>query len=187
MAPGGVGACRSRCPNVEYWHWHTLHFGAETYWGGVLPHSGRPGRTYREITQIGAELRAAGDLVASLVPDADVTMLYSSPSKWALQSAPHLSNPDGSPDPRAYHGFFDSFYRGAFEAVLQVRVMHVGQLINLAAEHSVDSTRTWWYLRSTSRTTPHWTGWLRMPALAGTSCSARAPGTATTKRALAAM
>ena len=27
---------------IEYWHWHTLHFGAETYWGGVLPHSGRP-------------------------------------------------------------------------------------------------------------------------------------------------
>jgi hypothetical protein len=22
---------------IEYWHWHTLHFGAETYWGEVLP------------------------------------------------------------------------------------------------------------------------------------------------------
>ncbi len=21
---------------IEYWHWHTLHFGAETQWGGVL-------------------------------------------------------------------------------------------------------------------------------------------------------
>ncbi len=28
---------------VEYWHWHTLHYGTETYWGGVLPHSGLPG------------------------------------------------------------------------------------------------------------------------------------------------
>ena len=42
---------------IEYWHWHTLHFGAETYWGGVLPHSGRPGRTYRELARLGAELR----------------------------------------------------------------------------------------------------------------------------------
>jgi beta-galactosidase len=115
---------------VEYWHWHTLHFGAETYWGGVLPHSGRPGRTYREIARIGAELRAAGDLVASLVPDADVTMLYSSPSKWALQSAPQLVNPDGEPDHRSYNGFFDPFYRGAFEAGLQVRIVHVGQLLD---------------------------------------------------------
>ena len=45
---------------VEYWHWHTLHFGAETYWGGVLPHSGRPGRAYREIARLGAELARAG-------------------------------------------------------------------------------------------------------------------------------
>jgi beta-galactosidase len=122
---------------IEYWHWHTLHFGAETYWGGVLPHSGRPGRTYREIARIGAELRAAGDLVANLVPDADVTMLYSSPSKWALQAAPHLSNPDGSPDWRAYHGIFDPFYCGAFEAGLQVRIVHVCQLAPLAAREAV--------------------------------------------------
>ncbi len=27
---------------IEYWHWHTLHFGVETYWGGVLPHSQQP-------------------------------------------------------------------------------------------------------------------------------------------------
>src|SRR5207247_2329572 len=40
---------------IEYWHWHTLHFGAETYWGGILPHSGRPGRVYRELARLGAE------------------------------------------------------------------------------------------------------------------------------------
>ena len=28
---------------IEYWHWNTLRFGAETYWGGVLPHSGQAG------------------------------------------------------------------------------------------------------------------------------------------------
>ena len=38
---------------IEYWHWHTLHYGIETYWGGVLPHSGRPGRIYREIAELG--------------------------------------------------------------------------------------------------------------------------------------
>jgi beta-galactosidase len=124
---------------VEYWHWHTLHFGAETYWGGVLPHSGRPGRTYREIARIGAELRAAGDLVASLVPDADVTMLYSSPSKWALQGAPQLAIPDDGPDPRSYNGFFDPFYRGAFEAGLQVRIVHVGQLVGTLPAEAAQS------------------------------------------------
>jgi beta-galactosidase len=114
---------------VEYWHWHTLHFGAETYWGGVLPHSGRPGRTYRELTQLGAELRTAGDLVAGLVPDADVAMVYSMPSKWLMQKYPPLAHEDGTPDERAYHGLFDPFYRGAFDAGLQVRVLHARQLV----------------------------------------------------------
>ncbi len=30
---------------IEYWHWNTLAAGAETYWGGILPHSGAPGRS----------------------------------------------------------------------------------------------------------------------------------------------
>jgi len=113
---------------VEYWHWHTLHYGAETYWGGVLPHSGRPGRTYREIARIGADLEAAGDLLVGVQPDADIAMVYSAPSRWALEFAPHLADPDGGPDRRSYDGFFDGFYRGAFEAGLQVRVVHDGQL-----------------------------------------------------------
>jgi beta-galactosidase len=109
---------------IEYWHWHTLHFGAETYWGGVLPHSGKPGRTYREIQRIGAELEKAGALVAGLVPDADIAMVHSQPSKWLMQKYPPLAHPDGSPDDRAYQGLFDPFYRGAFDAGRQVRILH---------------------------------------------------------------
>ena len=44
---------------IEYWHWHTLHFGAETYWGGILPHNGRPGRVYRELATLDAAMFAA--------------------------------------------------------------------------------------------------------------------------------
>ncbi|MEU4602376.1 beta-galactosidase [Kribbella sp. NPDC023972] len=117
---------------IEYWHWHTLHFGAETYWGGVLPHNGKPGRTYQEIAQLGAELEAAGELVADLTPDSDVTMLYSLPSKWLMQKYPALSHEDGSPDDRAYHGLFDPFYRGAFGAGLQVQIQHVSQFTGAA-------------------------------------------------------
>ncbi|MDX6354116.1 MAG: beta-galactosidase [Streptomyces sp.] len=129
---------------IEYWHWHTLHFGAETYWGGVLPHSGQPGRTYRELARLGAELEAAGDLVAGLTPDADVTMVFSMPSKWLMQKYPPLARPDGGPDERAYDGLFDPFYRGAFDAGLQVRVVHARQLVDptgrrpgITPEHAV--------------------------------------------------
>jgi beta-galactosidase len=113
---------------IEYWHWHTLHFGAETYWCGVLPHNGKPGRTYREVARIGQELETAGELVAGLVPDADLAMVYSLPSKWLMQKYPPLSREDGRPDERAYHGLFDPFYRGAFDAGLSVRILHAAQL-----------------------------------------------------------
>ncbi|NKF33744.1 beta-galactosidase, partial [Pseudomonas sp. BGM005] len=69
---------------IEYWHWHTNHFGAETYWGGVLPHSQKPGRVYREVAELGAALKAVGAGLDDFVPDADVLMLYSSDSKWAF-------------------------------------------------------------------------------------------------------
>ncbi|MFI6935884.1 beta-galactosidase [Streptomyces sp. NPDC050287] len=113
---------------IEYWHWHTLHFGAETYWGGILPHTGRPGRTFAELARLGAEFEAAGELVAGLEPDADITMVYSTPSKWLMQKYPPLAKPDGLPDPEAYHRIFDPFYRGAFEADRQVRIVHARQL-----------------------------------------------------------
>jgi beta-galactosidase len=113
---------------IEYWHWHTLHFGAETYVGGILPHSGRPGRVYDELARLGGEFETAGPLVAGIEPDADMTMVYSTPSKWLMQKYPPLANQNGEPDPAAYHGIFDPFYRGAFKAGRQVRIVHSRQL-----------------------------------------------------------
>jgi beta-galactosidase len=114
---------------IEYWHWNTLRFGGETYWGGVLPHSGRAGRTYREVAALGAELEAAGTLITELRPQSDLTMLLSLPSKWLMQEHPPLATAAGGPDPDSYRGLFDPFYRGAFEAGCQVRIMHVDQLV----------------------------------------------------------
>ncbi|MGW1270128.1 beta-galactosidase [Streptomyces sp. NPDC002491] len=122
---------------IEYWQWQTLRFGAETYWGGVLPHSGQPGRTYAEVARLGAEFEKAGPLVAGLEPDADITMVYSTPSKWLMQKYPPLATPEGGPDAAAYHRLFDPFYRGAFDARRQVRILHARQLGELTAQEAV--------------------------------------------------
>ncbi|MFJ9633931.1 beta-galactosidase [Streptomyces sp. NPDC101175] len=114
---------------IEYWHWHTLHFGAETYWGGVIPHSGVPGRAYREIARLGAEFETAGETVAGLTPHSDVVFLYSAASKWLMEKQPPLAEADGSPQPRAYQDIFDTFYRGAFDARLQARIVHDSQIL----------------------------------------------------------
>ena len=123
---------------VEYWHWHTLHFGAETYWGGVLPHSQQPGRVYREVAQLGAALKALGPALDDYVPDAEVLLLWSTDTKWSFQYYPPLALPGGGPDPQAYEKVFDAFYRGFAEAGAQVRVQHVRRFLATPVEQLVE-------------------------------------------------
>ena len=127
---------------IEYWHWHTLHFGVETYWGGILPHSQRPGRIFREVAELGAGLKRIGDTLDGYEPDADVLMLYSTDTKWSFDFYPPLAEADGGPDRNAYLRIFDAFYRGLNEAGAQVRVLHTRQFrdadpAELAARHPV--------------------------------------------------
>ncbi|MGT2426356.1 beta-galactosidase [Amnibacterium kyonggiense] len=128
---------------VEYWHWHTLHFGTETYWGGVLPHSQRPGRVYREVASLGADLKALGTALDGFEPDADVLVVWSTDSKWDMETQSPLAMDDGaSPDRASYQRIVDAHYRGLFEAGAQVRMMHARQLAesdpaDLARRHPV--------------------------------------------------
>ena len=45
---------------VEYWHWHSIHAGQETYWKGVLSHDLEPNRAYAEVTRTAHELQKIG-------------------------------------------------------------------------------------------------------------------------------
>lgn len=112
---------------VEYWQWQTLHSGLESYWGGVLPHSGQPGRIYSEIADLGRRIKELEPDLIGYRPDVDVTMLYSNDTKQSFQFYPPLATDAGEADPNAYLQIFDAFYRGAFEAGLQVGIMHVSQ------------------------------------------------------------
>jgi beta-galactosidase len=127
---------------VEYWQWQTMHSGIETYWGGVLPHSGEPGRVYREVAELGGRLKALEPALAGYLPDSDVTLLYSTDTKRSFEFYPPLAKDDGSADENAYLRIFDAFYRGAFEAGLQSRIVHVDQFLDtdaatFAARHPV--------------------------------------------------
>ena len=119
---------------VEYWHWHTLHFGAETYWGGILPHSQVPGRIYREVAELGAGLKRIGGSLDGFEPDADVLLLHSTDTKWSFEFYPPLAREDGRPDAGSYGRIVDAFYRGLSEAGVQVRVQHTRQFAAQSAE-----------------------------------------------------
>jgi beta-galactosidase len=121
---------------IEYWHWHTNHFGTETYWIGILPHDQQPGRVYAELSRLGADFRAAGTHVLGLRPDAQVGLLYSARSKWGLafqapfSLVPGVASSPADLDQRSYHRIFDAFYRGAFDAGVQARILHDNQLVD---------------------------------------------------------
>ena len=113
---------------IEYWHWNTLPFGAETYWGGVLPHSGIPGRAYEEIARTGQELREAGGAFGTAEPDYDIAVLYDSDSKFALSTQGPLRG-DVLADPDSYRHIVAAFSRGIFDAKRQQRLVRPQHLL----------------------------------------------------------
>lgn len=129
---------------IQYWHWHTNHFGAETYWVGILPHDQQPGRVYQEISRLGDDFRVAGSRVVGLRPDAHVGLLYSSRSKWAMASQGALPVPGSTPgwsenvDERSYHRIFQAFYRGTFGAGVSARIIHDVQIMSPDGDRLLD-------------------------------------------------
>lgn len=113
---------------IEYWQWQTMSTGIEAYWGGILPHSGRPGRIYREIAALGARIRELEPALEGYTPDADVAFLYSTDTKRSFEFYPPLADSEGGPDAHSYLRIFDAFYRGAFESGVQTRIIHDSQL-----------------------------------------------------------
>lgn len=73
---------------VAYWHWHSLHYGQETYWKGVLGHDLEPGRVYGEVSRIAHEWRRVGPVLANLQKKNRVAILYSLDSLHALDIMP---------------------------------------------------------------------------------------------------
>ncbi|MFG3155146.1 beta-galactosidase [Streptomyces sp. NPDC048219] len=114
---------------VQYWHWHTLPYGAETYWGGILGHALEPGRTLREVRRVAEEFEAAGEALSGLVPEADAVLVRSVESDWAMQCQPPLTRPGTlEPDPGSYARIFGAFSKGFFDAGAQARIMSPAQL-----------------------------------------------------------
>lgn len=69
---------------VEYWHWHSIHYGQETYWKGVLGHDLEPGRTYEEVSRTAHELKRVGPMIANTQRTNKVAILYSNDSLYGI-------------------------------------------------------------------------------------------------------
>jgi len=95
---------------VEYWHWHSIHAGQETYWKGVLSHDLEPNRAYAEVSRVAHELQKIGPQLVNMKIHNEVAILYSPDSNNGLSFMPYTHDPAGgySASMQQLHG---SLYR----------------------------------------------------------------------------
>lgn len=73
---------------IAFFRWRSCAMGTEQYWHGILPHSGRPGRVYRELKALIAELAPIMEQMQGAMPRSGVAIVYSFRQKYALGIQP---------------------------------------------------------------------------------------------------
>ena len=90
----------------------------------------QPGRIYRELAEVGAELQANAELINDLSTISDVGLLISAESRWAMEFMGPLRGAGSGwfGDPHSYERIVAAFFRGLFDAGLSVDVLAPQQL-----------------------------------------------------------
>lgn len=71
---------------VLFFRWRQPRFGTEKFHGAVLPHSQRAdGRIYKEVAQLGDEMKLLAPAIKGSHVQAEVCLLYSHDNDWVLQ------------------------------------------------------------------------------------------------------
>ncbi|MDR3796806.1 MAG: beta-galactosidase [Terracidiphilus sp.] len=79
---------------VLYWQWRDALNGQEQYHGAIVGPDGAPLPIYSEISRIGSEFERAADALRGTRPEAQVALLVSYDSRWAIDFQPHNRNYD---------------------------------------------------------------------------------------------
>ena len=79
---------------VLYWQWRDALNGQEQYHGAVVGPDGAPLPIYSEISRIGSEFARAASALHGTKPAAQVALLVSYDSRWAIDFQPHNRNYD---------------------------------------------------------------------------------------------
>jgi len=87
-----------------YWQWRSALNGQEQYYGTLVGPDGEPVPAYGEAQKIGAEFAKASAALAKTGPRAEVALIQSYESRWALAFQPHNQNFDAEKE-------FAAFYR----------------------------------------------------------------------------
>jgi beta-galactosidase len=71
---------------IVFFRWRQPRFGPEKFHGAVLPHHAQPtARVFKEVAQLGDEMKLLAPAVKGTHVQAEVCILYSHDNEWALQ------------------------------------------------------------------------------------------------------
>lgn len=71
---------------ILYFLWRQPRMGSEKFYGGVLNHNGRPdNRGYKEICEIGEEMKLLSPVLKGTKVVAEACILYGHDNEWAMQ------------------------------------------------------------------------------------------------------
>jgi beta-galactosidase len=79
---------------VLYWQWRSALNGQEQYHGAIVGPDGGPLPLYAEIDETGSEFERAAPALDGTTPVAQVALLHSYDSRWAIDFQPHSRNYD---------------------------------------------------------------------------------------------
>ncbi|MBR4427843.1 MAG: beta-galactosidase, partial [Clostridia bacterium] len=88
----GVWAAQSVAHGADaivFFRWRSCAMGTEQYWHGLLPHSGIPGRTYREAAAFIRAMKPVMQEIKGAMPRAEAAILYSYDQEYAIRIQPH--------------------------------------------------------------------------------------------------
>lgn len=87
---------------VNYWQWRGAPAGQEQYHGTLVGPDGNPRPVYEEIAQIGREVALADEALRDTVVSADVALVHSFESRWAVRWQKHHRDFDPVAHLRSY-------------------------------------------------------------------------------------
>jgi beta-galactosidase len=71
---------------ILFFRWRQPRFGTEKFYGAVMPHTSREdGRVYKEVAQLGDEVKLLSASTKGTRCEAEVCILYSHDNDWVLQ------------------------------------------------------------------------------------------------------
>jgi beta-galactosidase len=91
---------------IFFFRWRTCSFGTEQYWHGILPHSGIPGRRYKELQKLILKMKEFTSQMRGSMPDNEVAIVFDYDQLWALEIQPHHPDLDYIDQLVKYYRYF---------------------------------------------------------------------------------